>query len=93
MASSNVAPALMVLTGNQFTPSYSPNNSRLEALVTEYFTTNDENADHENSDYSEGITKMHWLFAINFNLLWVGESDSVTEAPFSDNEQNDEVSV
>jgi len=61
MTSSNVASALTVLTGEQFIPSDFPDNSALEALVTEYFTGNDEITDYENSESSEGMTKIYWL--------------------------------
>jgi len=61
MASSNVASALTVLTGEQFIPSNFLDNNTLEALVTEYFTGNDEITDYENSESSEGIIKIYWL--------------------------------
>lgn len=55
MASSNIASALTVLTGEQYTPSDFADNCALEALVTEYFTGSDEITDNENSDNSEGV--------------------------------------
>ena len=52
MASRSVASALTLLTskGYDFMVSDSPDNSRLEALVKEYFTGNDDITDCESSD-------------------------------------------
>ena len=52
MASRSVASALTLLTseGYDFMLSDSPDNNRLEALVKEYFTGNDDITDCESSD-------------------------------------------
>ena len=58
MASRSVASALSLLTSESFSfvPSDSPDNDKLEALVREYFTGNDEITDCEESDSDvEGI--------------------------------------
>ena len=57
MASKSVASALTLLTSETFTfiPSDSPDNDKLEALVSEYFTGNDEITDYEESDSDDGI--------------------------------------
>ena len=48
---------LTLLTSETFTfiPSDSPDNDKLEALVSEYFTGNDEITDCEESDSDDGI--------------------------------------
>ena len=57
MASKSVASALTLLTSETFTfiPSDSPDDDKLEALVNEYFTGNDEITDYEESDSDDGI--------------------------------------
>ena len=58
MASKSVASALTLLTSEAFTfiPSDSPDNDKLEALVSDiYFTGNDEITDYEESDSDDGI--------------------------------------
>ena len=56
MASNSIASALTALTSDHFVPSDFSDSSALEALVTEYFTGNDEVTDCEGSegDESEG---------------------------------------
>ena len=53
----SVASALTLLMSETFTfiPSDSPDNDKLEALVSEYFTGNDEITDYEESDSDDGI--------------------------------------
>ena len=69
MASRSVASALTVLTseGFSFMPSDSPDDDKLEALVQEYFTGNDEITDSEGSDSkAEGIQRIVFCFIIKY---------------------------
>ena len=70
MASRSVASALTLLTseGYDFMVSDSPDNSRLEALVKEYFTGNDDITDCESSDSdAEGLPN---ITVFSFTIIY-----------------------
>ena len=70
MASRSVASALTLLTSKSFSfvPSHSHDNDKLEVLVSEYFTGNDEITDCEESDSDvKGILyTFHYIFILDY---------------------------